>query len=1060
MTPAEIAAACDEIASASLATAAAAQALKASVLGTGPAPPAPTPPAPAPEPPAALWKFVCLETEPFTLIAASNKVRWGYPGNDASWIYVTLPAGNYVAVAETFGDQPHQTAKTVQLQIMPGDIPAPPPAPVPAPPATPVPAPPAPVPAPPAPAPAPPAGLLPSRGSRLNDNLQLDNGLTDLLDMTRARPPVQWDHFTDGNQTIAPSMNGVEADEYTIFAHAGGVNNLYEGMPALVDGKIVQLDPYFGEYAIEVNEKLKSYPERPGPRNNAIDNGYEVGHGHPADLPDGTLSTSPMLPLYVTIHPLGHVRFRMRPGDTVHAGTVPLHSYATDFTYFEHRLSDGTLSRKPRWMFVTDAFFGIRKVDMTDPANWITTDLCGSFGWCTSARSRGGSLIYAVDANAQALYSVDPYTGVRLLVANVPHAFWVDMFSNGDLLITCRDSSLYRVTRAGVVGPNIQLPQNIVAPTQPFVLGDVDFNGTFGIKDAFVTLRITGATNTDLWRFVPDESGGYTVQNLSAMGGFGENSVGEMIHVRDFAHYEWNGWHHPNYAIIWLGGIVNQFGCLLVASKTGQFKHLGSYGGRIPGMPEDGPTVEQYVQLARVIIGLGYDPDRPPVSPVPSLSTMINQSGGSLLGCSSDEIAAMDFPDQVAFLRQRLLSTNYPLDLSPKGLRALLVFFNRNSVRGLKTGVQLLTDLFAFLDSPSFPEPPAPPTGTGGNALEWKSIPNTALGSNSRIAFSGMAVRPTPTGFQIAQLPGGGHGDGNENSFPVCDVAIAGDTLTSAGWKVLCPATPEALRVWDAPWYADVPPKPSARHTYYSTTWDEASKRYLMLGCLSPWGQGGTWYPTVSAFDPVTGTWDAPGSWPDATLLHCFDETGNGWGIGAGGSGEGVSLVKWVRATKTVEQRLNLVPSDPPKPGENRLGGVPLAWDSKRKRLFSLSRGFGQDKNAEDIRAFVYENDGATQRAVTMSGPGYAMWLAMRTEYQALEPDPSRDRFLVYDGRGASAGVLLAIDAQTFEMTVVPTAGKPPETVESGVMNRFRVVGDFAVLLADATQDLHWIKLR
>lgn len=347
---------------------------------------------------------------------------------------------------------------------------------------------------------------------------------------------------------------------------------------------------------------------------------------------------------------------------------------------------------------------------------------------------------------------------------------------------------------------------------------------------------------------------------------------------------------------------------------------------------------------------------------------------------------------------------------------------------------------------------------------EWFSLPASSItgDADGRLAFSGAALQSTQIDSVLWLGPGGGHNDNSDNSVRSIDLMLDAPAavLRSA-------ATSVGQRTQDSTYYADG--KPSARHLYNSIHWSKLHNRLVLHGLYAAYGTGNYNANKVNTFNPANNTWDADATNPAGGSKNgCMDAKGNIWGLNTPGAHFASALTFWNRATRT---QSTLVDYGSP-------AGGPLAFDSRREQLFSLSWGNGEDLYGTEVRAFVYRDlysvleDGPsaapTRTAITLNsiGGALAQFAADKTEYGGLDYDAGLDAFLFYDGRNAGGvdrrGRVYCIKPNagtTWDISILATVGTPPHVKGAGVSSRFRYVPNLKgfVLYADGAQPLWFL---
>ncbi len=359
------------------------------------------------------------------------------------------------------------------------------------------------------------------------------------------------------------------------------------------------------------------------------------------------------------------------------------------------------------------------------------------------------------------------------------------------------------------------------------------------------------------------------------------------------------------------------------------------------------------------------------------------------------------------------------------------------------------------------------PTWRRGAAVnQWMALPSSSItgDADGRLAFSGAALQST----QIAEVlwlgPGGGHNDNSDNSVRSMDLLADAPAVT-----LRLAATPLAQRTLDASYYADG--RPAARHLYSSMYWSKRWNKLFTLGVRSSYGGGGFFSGKVDGFNPGSNTWDAAGTHPDILAqarYSCMDSKGDVWSLQTPGANFGSALYHWGRNTKVQTMVIDF----------GTPAGGPLAFDTKREQIFSLSWGNGEDKFGTDVRAFVYRklysvtadtfNAAPTRSAITLNsiGGALAQFMLDRTEYGGMDYEPALDAFLFYDGRlfdgidrRGRVYMIKPNAGTTWDISILATTGTPPHVKGAGVNNRWRYVPKLKgfLLYADGAQPLWFL---
>lgn len=312
---------------------------------------------------------------------------------------------------------------------------------------------------------------------------------------------------------------------------------------------------------------------------------------------------------------------------------------------------------------------------------------------------------------------------------------------------------------------------------------------------------------------------------------------------------------------------------------------------------------------------------------------------------------------------------------------------------------------------------------------EWRQIANTALSS------APMAVKTYPTlgatgpeskaiawtGFSIDTRDGsvysaanGGHNDyaGNEvNRIRLLDNAPA--------WTEPRPSTSAAQVVASTSHYSDG--RPTSRHTYYGSVFNEVRGRAMILGG-SRFGDG-FMTNTMDGFNPSTGDWDAARTY--ANVSSAFAGTQGGAAAVQKSTGDVYTFADWRidRWSSASNSWTNMLAGSPVY-GQ----GAAAAFDTLRNRIL-LVGGLTNEHS-------IYNVATNTVQSVSFTGPGAG---AMSGSGNGMVYDPLLDAFLFRTG-GAGATVY-RINAQTFSVDTMPTsAGSAVPAATNGVYTRFMYV--------------------
>lgn len=532
------------------------------------------------------------------------------------------------------------------------------------------------------PPPPPPTGHLPARGAAIKpkpDGNNFDNDVIDWIDASRIPAPIPWSLFADADQTIAPSMRGVEPARFVAMHVFGHTSTYVRGQPMLLEAgrgldagaepAIVNVYPAFGNApgnaaaALRTRQMSNGAPIQylPGPRGRQIMSGYTTWHGHTRVDEHGVRQTSPRIPMWIGIVLHGLMVYAFRDGHTEIAGQVPLKTFANDFTFYEP-------DRKLFFVADTEAGEIVRVDRRTTP--WTFSVLATGLGRVDSLRAIGRT-IYTCDHIAGRVLAVDAVTGEPREVCRLAHAFWVDYRSDGQLVVMTARRTIHVVDPvSGSVGPDL-LKGSKLSGIQDWVQLSVDREGTLGERDSLVACSVVGAANTDCYRLSRD--GAWRWPFYAA----GNASVGHLLHVTDpFGHYPWVVAHHPDEACLMAQGFANIVPLLIVGQPAGH-----------PWQPVNPDAYGSLWGTGRRVMWYGNASGKLNAS-VPSFSTQINDSGGGL--ATADHIAEMAPEDAVAFVRAGMLGNHPRPDLRGDALRGTMLFLYRNSLRYLREGAPLL----------------------------------------------------------------------------------------------------------------------------------------------------------------------------------------------------------------------------------------------------------------------------------------------------------------------------------------------------------------------------------
>jgi hypothetical protein len=518
-----------------------------------------------------------------------------------------------------------------------------------------------------------------ARGVHQN-SLDFETGKpSDWIDAAKLPAPMPWNVFVDDKLTVARPLNGAEP-LHMVRKHVYGHDAvLYEGTARIHAGKVIHAYSNAGNTpgangAVRLRDTTKPPVHRAGPRGESIMSPYTTWHGH-TRVDENGLHASEHIPMWIGITLHGVITYAMRDGSSRDAFQIPLaaDSWTNDFTFFE---PDRKL------FFVAETPKGrVLKIDRnTTP--WTVSVLADGLGQVDSVRAVGDQL-YTADSVAGEVWGIDAATGAKRRVAVLNQAFWISHFSDGKLCVMTKRRTVHEVDPVtGLVGLN-NLLASVVASTsgQPWVMVDVDRNGTCGKKDALIAISVTGAANVDCYRVLRDGTPAMPEH------GKGIASVGAVMHVIDpFGHYPWVIAHHPNDGCFMVQGMES------IAPQVVCSVHPDDYWTKAsaPWMP-----ARNDAWLAAWDAGRKATRDGGGAS-YPSFTAQINTSGGGII--SADHIAELPFEEQCQFwLRGGIGSV--PRVLTKAQLTGLVLFQARNSMRYAREGARFLDPLKAFLDA-------------------------------------------------------------------------------------------------------------------------------------------------------------------------------------------------------------------------------------------------------------------------------------------------------------------------------------------------------------------------
>jgi hypothetical protein len=500
---------------------------------------------------------------------------------------------------------------------------------------------------------------------------------SDWIDPAKLPAPMPWNVFVDDKLTIARPLNGVEPASMVRKHVYGHDAVLYEGTTRIHDGKVIHAYSNNGNNPSNGNARLRDATlppvHRPGPRGESIMSPYTTWHGH-TRVDEAGLHASPNLPMWIGIALHGVITYAMRDGSSRDAFKLDLepNSWTNDFTFYEPDRKLFFVPETPRGR--------ILRIDRRT-TRWTVTVLCEGLGQVDSVRAVGAQL-YAANSVTGDIWAIDAATGAKRVVAQLSQAFWVSHFSDGRLCIMTKRRTVHEVDPAtGAVGPNLLARAAPSTSGQPWVMVDVDRNGTCGKRDAFIAISVTGAANVDTYRVLRD--------GTPAMpeNGKGVASVGAVMHIIDpWGHYPWVIAHHPNDGAFLVQGMES------IAPQVVCSVHPDDYWNKAtaPWLPARNDAWLSVWDIGRRTVrdGGGFQ--------YPSFTAQINTSGGGII--SADHIAEMDFEEQCQFWLSGGIGS-VPRALSKAQLTGIAMFQARNSMRYAREGARFLDAFKAFLDA-------------------------------------------------------------------------------------------------------------------------------------------------------------------------------------------------------------------------------------------------------------------------------------------------------------------------------------------------------------------------
>jgi hypothetical protein len=578
-------------------------------------------------------------------------------------------------------------------------------------------------------------------------------GPSDMVDVNSLPSPIPWTAFVDDKHTIARPAGGKEV-KYRKIGLYGNQNHLYRIYSAVVGDAIVPLNVHHGENPQGALDALKTWPVRAGPRGKAISTPYAAVHGHSRIREDGSIADSLHVPMWVSLLLDGRFVYHMRDGSMqIDTQRVTTSGYTNDFTFY---------NPNRKIMFVCDSARGVLlRVDRTNPT-WAISDHATGLGTLTSCRAIG-TKVYCANNLDGLIVEIDGETGARRSVAALPDVFWIDYQSDGTLVAMTTNGTVHRVVN-GVVGPNLV---RVVPDIYPWVMCDVDRNGTVGPKDAIYALAPYDNGARAVWRVV---NGVATVGSSWIDSGEGTMATGPVIRVTDpCGHYPWTVAVHPEDGAFFFQGTANiQPGIVTVM-------HPGDWPDPYP----HGDTFyNQGIEAMRMISRSSPT--------VPALACLMGEQGDSFLGCTADYITSLGPAGAAAFIRKGMVGS-VPRTFTDAELAPLLKYLAYNSQQHLVRGAAVVAEVDAWLAGAPVPPveiglPSWVPTTIGEarmvpmkNRLDDVVLVNEAWSGDSAATFcpySGGVYNRYYGPLGATAIHGGGHSLMQDNSVIMADYNI------------------------------------------------------------------------------------------------------------------------------------------------------------------------------------------------------------------------------------------------------------------------------------------------
>lgn len=448
-------------------------------------------------------------------------------------------------------------------------------------------------------------------------------------------------------------------------------------MAAVVDSKLEMLYPASvndADPSLLIVPHTRTFPVRGGQRGEAITTPYWIVRGHTRRLDDGSLNTDPHMPAWIGLDMVGRLYYLMRDGSVKIVATIPLESYANDFSYWPE-------NRKV--MFVTDTGVGKVLKVRRDGAKFTVEGSVSVPGRATSCRMVGQWLYVA---NERAVIEVDPNTmQVRREVCQLPRVFWLDYMSDGRLVAMTRHSAIHVIDpQTGEVGPDLNGKDAVNgadyrnASEVGWVMCEVDRAGTCGLVDTIWACASHNLAINGPWRITPQGR----IDRIPGIAGAGRALAGRSTTTVEGFHYGWVVALHPDDGMMLIHGGAQILPIIYAAVSNAD-----------TSWPADDNYDHSLAARGYSVIRQGASSaDRAQQMP---LAASMNAGGGGFVGCTVDHLAEMPFDDALAFVRRGLLSTT-PRQIDDADALPVLYWIARGSQRYVREGRVLMEALKAW----------------------------------------------------------------------------------------------------------------------------------------------------------------------------------------------------------------------------------------------------------------------------------------------------------------------------------------------------------------------------